>query len=648
MIVPIPCWNILLIFAAAMNQDIFLKLRNYIRGQDWAYFTDTWPNGGMYAHLNSYWICQFAQCHTPKIAQGTTNVYFHYSCQLEHVDVPDSVRQICASWNGSAFLRSFERLKKLQTLRLLNGAGNTGPLTGLWSDWSLPRCLIALELSIFNEPVVGVREWASLIHLRSLVLGGRFNQPVVGFVLPPNLRTLRMAGDFDQPVIGWALPPCLKVLEMVNCNWTNRFFIPSGTSMGLGWKLPESLRSLRLPEAFDQPVVSVDTRSYWTLPGSLRKLIFGWRFNQPVLGWKLPDSLTKINLGRNFNQSLDGWNVPKNMVEFRVWGDFDQPLNSLKLPDGLSKLGLLGRFNQDIRALSLPRNLTHLELGYDWDQPVLAWKLPESLRYLHFSGMNQPVLHHGDKLIGWRLPENLETLVLTKFNHPVVGWDLPEKLQELCLLGFQDHPVIGWKLPQSLTRLTLGYSFNQPVIEVDPTGKVVGWELPDSVVRLDLGQSFNQPIIVRGVDGQHMCWKLPESLSVLELPPRFNQPVCAVSSEGFYGCWRLPMELKILRFGTDFNQPLCFAPGESFYFPDSLLELKFGMMFNQDVINLYLPPHLENLFFGRGFVKPVELHDPDRYLVLPMSMKKVRFHRDSGITWTKWPGPAGCEAHWDT
>jgi hypothetical protein len=84
----------------------------------------------------------------------------------------------------------------------------------------------------------------------------------------------------------------------------------------------------------------------------------------------------------------------------------------------------------------------------------------------------------------------------------------------------------------------------------------------------------------------------PQTLLRITFGNIFNQPIDTIK-------WAT--NLQSLKFGDNFNQPI-----ECVYFPDSLLHITFGDNFNQPIEKVRWSKNLQSLVFGYDFNQPIE------------------------------------------
>ena len=143
----------------------------------------------------------------------------------------------------------------------------------------------------------------SLIGLKSLTFGGRFNRSLERATLPDSLQNLTF-GDaclFDQS------------LERV----------------------PRSLQNLTFGACFNQSLERV------TLPGRLQSLTFGGFFNQSLERVTLPDSLQNLTFGDDFCQSLERVTLPDGLQSLTFGSNRNQNLQDVTNLQGMTLPGTL-------------------------------------------------------------------------------------------------------------------------------------------------------------------------------------------------------------------------------------------------------------------------------------------------------------------
>lgn len=413
------------------------------------------------------------------------------------------------------------------SVRTLEIGSLTGWITtfhlGKWTSMVILdlRLLSSLTTLVFGKECK-VSLGVDLIYLPPnlvrLDLGGLFDK---GYQqLPDTIRHLRIGPNFNTRVVSswenqWVLPKNLVSLEFHPNGKFDRKFV---TRTGAYWKLPDGLKTLRLPEIYSRPL------NGWKLPHSITEIDIGTcnPYLWISLPWKfeLPPSVKRLNLGRLFDNTT--WMFPGSVTH--IW--------------------LGNTFNQSVNRFSVRHGVTHLALGDGFNKSVSKWKLPETLRYLRFGkGFNQPVKE-------WMLPSKLTHLILGDgFNRPVIGWKLPDTLTHLSFGDGFDQPVIDYsgrsvvqlELPAGLTHLALGMSFKCWVML--PDGH---WVLPKTLQFLRIGSpeiapedpldywsdrpavfsSFNQSVITNWRARRKISfWKIPQSLRWMDLGPSFDQDV---------------------------------------------------------------------------------------------------------------------------
>jgi len=277
------------------------------------------------------------------------------------------------------------------------------------SQLRLPPNLTQLTLPPgFND----ARESLTLLHLPSTLHTLRLDGTMKGndlaaLTLPHSLTSLDLGYDCDASLDDVVWPPHLTRLVI-----GQRFNQPL-----LEWSPPSSLTELILSDEYGSGGWYLPL-SQLRLPSNLHKLTFGSYFDQPLTGFHFPSSLRVLCFGRWFNQSLtaSAWTPPPNLEELdltRCW-EWDRPWTDLHLPPTLRKLTLPDRFNQPIEneqgecELHLPDTLVELRFDHQFNQSLRSLQPPASLRLLSIPC--ESVSYSLDQL-PLSLPSRLERLV---------------------------------------------------------------------------------------------------------------------------------------------------------------------------------------------------------------------------------------------
>jgi len=233
------------------------------------------------------------------------------------------------------------------------------------------------------------------------------------------------------------------------------------------------------------------------------------------------------------------------------------------------------------------------------------------------------------------LPPNLETLICYDFDNKKIKINFPKNLIKLVCKSCKFENFDISFLPNSLKYLDLGYSFNQPINNLQHQNGAIEHicALPPNITHLILGENFNQPItklpntlthLIFGKKylnykynytkcnfNQNINGILPNSLKCLVLGSSFNQEIFKLPPNLKYlvlGGYNhetkkdlLPKSLKYLTFGYEFNKVL--VPG---ILPESLELLKFDTPYNEKINKNVLPQSLKKLYFGNHFSQDLE------------------------------------------
>jgi len=160
----------------------------------------------------------------------------------------------------------------------------------------------------------------------------------------------------------------------------------------------------------------------------------------------LPSTLIYLKLPMDFNAILGPNDLPSSLHELHLCGIFNQPL--CFLPPDLRVLTTFSRFDQHWTNICLPSSLQKLLLGFFFNPPDFPSSWPCNLTVLECYRWNHA-------LLGTQLPSSLHTLRLFEFSCPVIR--LPQTLRILELSSTFNHPLDH--LPP-LTELTINIDSN--------------------------------------------------------------------------------------------------------------------------------------------------------------------------------------------
>ena len=280
----------------------------------------------------------------------------------------------------------------------------------------------------FNHPIDKLP-----ITLTHLVLGNRFNQ-LIGDSLKRlvNLETLVIGWEFNQVIDSY--PPNLKKLV-----FNSRYDFPlSG--------LPSTLKSLKLPFGFNQPLPDLSD-----LPSTLLKLIFGYEFNQEITS--LPPSIEKLIFGSEFNKPIDFIKGLINLRFLKFGNDFNKPIDAIA---GLSKLVSLefgDRFNQPIRP-TLDQPIQPQPQSHPQSHPLPS-------QPIHYS-YNHPRNRSHSRSRGYQ--PKPRTLMCRPVAPPPPNHFLPLSLQTLVFGRDFNQSITFIERLVNLLSLGFGFMFNQPIL----------------------------------------------------------------------------------------------------------------------------------------------------------------------------------------
>lgn len=379
--------------------------------------------------------------------------------------------------------------------------GNTWKGAALPPQW--PRALTELNLSRYAGPLDKLQLPESLQKL-TLNMSEDSTQNVSDLRLPLQLPSLCFGSFFNCSLEGLALPASLTELHFdAGCGAT--FNLPVEHL-----RLPEGLRSLRLPISLAHPVAAL------SLPASLTQL----RLSRKMTSALPPLAHTSL-------QELDMSHVKQPYRHNWAKVRFPPSLHTFTAPRGQ-------RITASMNALFATSHLTHLDFSECESNKhhLLGVCWPPQLRKLKFDRCQSSALLTAAH---WQPPVSLTELHFSYFlpNKPVSDILLPPAL-EVLHMGGGKQSLRSLQLPATLRELHL--SWDLPVTELLPQ------PLPPGLQGLHFGSRFNRP--VNGL-------QLPPGLQALHFGDSFNQPVAEL---------QLPASLRELSFGTSFLQPLSQLP----------------------------------------------------------------------------------------
>ena len=334
-----------------------------------------------------------------------------FNHSLEGVELPASLGSLTFGWH---FNQSLDRMALPKGLgRLVLGPERTHRRV------PMPTTLQSLT-SGGNFESLDIVRWPD--SLRSLTLGGFFNQRLKPGALPGNLQTLIFGDEFNQSLEGVRFPASLQNLTFGRDFSVSRnrdvldlpqslqslHFCPEETSRARGeglydvilyaigpppppppggageWPvvLPNSLQSLTLDFGFNDSLQNMK----W--PTTLRSLTFGHAFNQILTGMAFPAGLEHLTFGYAFNRSVEGLAFPAGLQRLKFGHSFDQSVERMTLPLGIQSLTFGPRFRQSIEHLSLPSSLSELTFGSSFPLRQLPQQmtLPSTVKCLVVDG----------------------------------------------------------------------------------------------------------------------------------------------------------------------------------------------------------------------------------------------------------------------
>ncbi|GAM21967.1 hypothetical protein SAMD00019534_051420 [Acytostelium subglobosum LB1] len=391
-------------------------------------------------------------------------------------------------------------------------------------DNSLAPCILWGADKAFKHQDGGLPH--SITHL---VLGDKYNQPIIKGALPQSLLILTFGNEFNQMIAPDTLPDSITRLTFGVQPSTppNLQILIYGINGSLfnqplqSGSLPRSLRDLSLGDMYSHAI------SPGLLPNSMTRLALGRHFDRKLDDRALPHSLISLELGQNYHHAAslpstipaleslvlyecNASNIQKlpPVTSLKIWHDLS---SAITLPDTLTWLTLPHMYNNPNFSTQLAhiRSLAVLEFGNSFDQPINPGSLPSSLTSIHLGYQFNHMIIHGT------LPSSLKSLEFSdRFNQCIAPGVLPMSLTKLTMGFLFEQTLEPGALPSSLLELRFGtYSkYRQPF---------VAGTLPPSLKHLSLGSNYSEPIV---------SGALPDSLTYLKLSWQRTFLVCLPAS----------------------------------------------------------------------------------------------------------------------
>ncbi|EFA74992.1 hypothetical protein PPL_12026 [Heterostelium album PN500] len=320
--------------------------------------------------------------------------------------------------------------------------------------------------------------------LRTLYLGGHFNDIINVNILPDGITHLVFGSYFNSPLAVGSLPKQLKILQ-----FGEHFNQP--LSVGL---LPDTLEELDTPAG----------RSM--LPANLKSLNLGSRFDRRLNPYTLPASLERLMLSTMFDHGLNSDTLPANLKELTISFNYNKVIPPGALPNGLKKLRILSTRCQLLEG-AIPASVETLYLGTD---QVLVGLAIDSLNLKKYI-VNSDNEHRLSSTI-----ESFTCMNNSYYNNPdgrtltAEGFNLHSlvelNLQNLTLDHF-DH----LRLPPTLKRLYMPIGrFNQ---------LLPPHFFPDGLEFIDFGHNLVTSIPVVPNTVKHMVFRSRDVKPTNRIPP---------------------------------------------------------------------------------------------------------------------------------
>ncbi|GAM26646.1 hypothetical protein SAMD00019534_098210 [Acytostelium subglobosum LB1] len=253
-------------------------------------------------------------------------------------------------------------------------------------------------------------------------------------------------------------------------------------------------------------------------------------------------------------------------------------------PDLTNPTNYLFENNVSFKSIMIPMSITTLVFCDEFNKVITTLQ--------HLTSLNTLILGRGynKQIKNGILPNSLITLVFGQcYNQVIIPGSLPSSITELVFGEKYNKPFETGTLPSSLMELTLGFKFNQVIKKGD---------LP-SITTLQFGPEYTQMIS----DGA-----LPSSLTSLIMTENFSNKSVSFGqlpnniksfSQANSSVLSYPNSLTELTFGYHYNKVLDISS------LTSLKMLKFGRLYDQQILPGMIPTSLTSLSFSPNYHYPI-------------------------------------------
>ncbi|GAM25035.1 hypothetical protein SAMD00019534_082100 [Acytostelium subglobosum LB1] len=305
-------------------------------------------------------------------------------------------------------------------------------------------------------------------HIKTMVIKGDLNMPIIRAHLPSSLKSLTIGGNYDH-TLDHVQPDTMTCLSLhLARNW-NQPIKPGA--------LPQSLTMIKFGKAFDQSIPP------GMLPPSVTSIYFSYasRFNSPLDGDRLPRSLTLLDMGLESRFNFPLVNLPSSLTNIALGTANNQviihpTLRRVNLHSANPRLAIVGDHQTqsiftclvNMRLLEVPSNIwttinptsfpglteLYIKSFKDKDTPINLSTLPPSLIILDFRPHGNWTPPPNTCTHPLRLLETLSMYMANLDNNKLSSCWLPSTITSLKLYKYQHYLEVG-DIPTSVTSLTI-------------------------------------------------------------------------------------------------------------------------------------------------------------------------------------------------
>ncbi|KAN0044741.1 hypothetical protein ACTA71_006264 [Dictyostelium dimigraforme] len=442
---------------------------------------------------------------------------------------------------------------------------------------NLPFYLKELELpENFNSELK--TEFSGLVHLKTLKLGGKFNNDSINKenVLPIGLEQLSLGDNFSQP---------LKIKRLSNLKVLN---------LSKDWNLPLNSNNFQIPDSIERLEFGAffNQKIDHQLPSNLKALILNHIFNREIEA--LPIGLKELLFGNHFNQEIRIGLLPNTLEYLKFGNDFSKPLPIGTINQGLLTIIFGQCFNQPLEIGSLPNTLKYCHFSKNYNQKLAKGVLPDSLLKVVFN-----LDHSIDNIFeNETLPKSLDSIVFGhEFNVEFTSLDFfPPNIKSLHIPHHYNKKFTANSFPSTIEKLflhSLKHCFSNDLIGIFKNGLK---EL--TIVKFDK----NENPYIKGM--------FPEGLQILNinspiyqglLPNSLKELVLSSTNQTDLTVGNLPQSLKKLEINT-YVKNLTIGS-----LPDSIEELIIGeLVSSQSISRQLLPKSLRKLTLQKKILTKID------------------------------------------